>query len=89
MVDLKSENILPNLLFMISQLQVPEYQYPMETMIKVLQQYQGLQRSGSSAFSPLPTLILNPEETKTSNSAFSKVRNEKIFIVVISRQWTK
>ncbi|KAL5260197.1 hypothetical protein ACHWQZ_G010346 [Mnemiopsis leidyi] len=52
--------------------EVPEYQYPMETMIKVLQQYQGLQRSGTSAFSPLPTLILSPEETKTSNSAFSK-----------------
>ncbi|XP_063678797.1 zinc finger protein 235-like [Bolinopsis microptera] len=46
--------------------------YPMETMIKVLQQYQGLHRSSVSAFSPLAPFILSPEETQKSSSAFSK-----------------
>lgn len=54
--------------------QVSEYPYPVETMIKVLQQYHGLHHSPVSAFSPLTSFVLNPEETKKPSSAFSKVR---------------
>ena len=60
--------------------QAPDYQYPMETMIKVLQQYQGLHQSPASAFSPLTPFVLSPEDTKNSSSAFSKVRKIKNLI---------
>lgn len=60
-----------NLSFIISIL----FQYPVEAMLKVLQHYQGLHRSPSSAFSPLSSapLVISNEETQSS-SAFNKVR---------------